>query len=97
MKGIDFLRGSYSNAGLSIRPHARNNKVDLLKHMARTVGASPSEIKEALGPLAEPHRIFATQQEREGDEIQELTKVFVDKISDPLKSGFVPGSGLIRV
>ena len=75
----------------------QNSKIDLLKQMARTVGASPSEIKEALEALAEPHRIYATPQERENDEIQVLTKVFVDKISDRLKSSSVPESGLIRV
>ena len=72
--------------GLSIRPQTRNGKVDLLKQMARTVGASSSEIKEALEALAEPHRIYATPQERENDEIQVLTKVFVDKIRDQFKS-----------
>ena len=80
MKGIEFLRKLYADARLSIRPQPRSNKVDLLKQMARTVGASPEEIAEALASMAEPHRIHATPQERENDEIQALTKVFVDKI-----------------
>ena len=80
MKGIEFLRKLYADARLSIRPQPRSNKVDLLRQMARTVGASPEEIAEALAAMAEPHRIHATPQERENDEIQALTKVFVDKI-----------------
>ncbi len=98
MKGVEFLRKLYANAGFSIRPQARSGKVDLLKQMARTVGASPSEIKEALEALAEPHRIYATQQERENDEIQAITKVFVDKIRDQLKgSSVIPEPPVIRV
>ena len=98
MKGIEFLRKLYADAGLSIRPQARNSKVDLLKQMARTVGASSSEIKEALEALAEPHRIYATLQERENDEIQVLTRVFVDKIRDQLKSSSaIPEPPVIRV
>jgi len=54
--------------------------------MARIVGASSNEIKEALAALAEPHIIYATPQERENEEIQALTKVFVDKIKDSSKA-----------
>jgi len=60
--------------------------VDLFKQMARIVGASSNEIKEALEALAEPHIIYATPQERENEEIQALTKVFVDKIKDSSKA-----------
>lgn len=66
--------------------------------MTRTVGASPTEIKEALEALAEPHRIYATPRERENDEIRALTKVFVDKIRDqPKSSSVIPEPAGIRV
>src|SRR5438094_7791465 len=74
MKGVEFLRKLYANAGFSIRPQARNGKVDLLKQMARTVGASSSAIIEAFEALAEAHRFYATQLERENNEIQAITQ-----------------------
>jgi len=54
--------------------------------MARIVGASSSEIKEALEALAKPHIIYATPQERENEEIQALAKVFVDRIKGRSKA-----------
>src|SRR2546427_5023953 len=74
MKGVEFLRKLYANAGFSIRPQARNGKVDLLKQMARTVEASSSAIIEAFEALAEAHRFYATQLERENNEIQAITQ-----------------------
>lgn len=85
-KGVEFLRKLYANARLSIRTEANNSKLDLLKQMVRTVGASPDEVKMVLQAFAEPHRIFATPQERDNDEIQAYTTLFVDKITDRLKT-----------
>ncbi len=45
---------------------------------SRPVDASPNKIKEALEALGEPHRVYATPQGRENDEIQALTKIIVD-------------------
>ena len=85
MKGVEFLRDLYAKAGLSIRPRTTSNKVDLLKQMARTVGASQDDIMTALKDLAEPHRIQTTPEQREDQTIQALTRLFVEKISDRLK------------
>src|SRR6266516_1973823 len=48
MKGVDFHRELYSKAELSIRPREAGSKVDLLKQMVRSIGATPDEIREAL-------------------------------------------------
>jgi hypothetical protein len=50
MKGVEFLRGIYASAGLSIRPKTSLGKLDMLKEFARLLGLNPEEIfvKEAL-------------------------------------------------
>ncbi len=97
MKGVEFLRKLYANAGFSIRPQARSGKVDLLKQMARTVGASSSDQGSLRGTCrASPNLRHATGTEN--DEVQALTKVFVDKVRDQLKgSSAIPEPPVIRV
>jgi hypothetical protein len=50
MKGVEFLRGIYASAGLSIRPKTKLGKLDMLKEFARALGLNPEEVivKEAL-------------------------------------------------
>ncbi len=54
MKGVEFLRKLHANAGFSIRPQARNGKVDLLKEMVESIVASRDEVREALQSLVQP-------------------------------------------
>ncbi len=86
MKGVEFHRELYSKAQLRIKPEATGSKVDLLKQMVESIGASEDEVREALQSLAKPHRIDATPEQQEDERIQVLTQLFVDKISSRLKS-----------
>ena len=83
---LTHSRGSKAVPSLPSSNFGIDNKVDLFKQMARIVGASSSEIKEALEALAKPHIIYATPQERENEEIQALAKVFVDRIKGRSKA-----------
>ena len=98
MKGVEFLRKLYANAGFSIRPQARNGKVDLLKQMARTVGASSSEIKEALEALAEPHRIYTAPEDNDNYELPAVIKALKDSILVELQGSLAfPGPPLVHL
>ncbi|OLD03899.1 MAG: hypothetical protein AUJ07_05430 [Crenarchaeota archaeon 13_1_40CM_3_53_5] len=54
MKGVEFLRKLYATAGFSIRSQARNGRVDLLKEMVESIGASQDKVREALQSLVTP-------------------------------------------
>jgi site-specific recombinase XerD len=70
-KDIEFLRNVYASAGLSIKPRASYTKLDMLKETMRAWGLEPEKFltKEAL---AEPHRTYASPQEREEEEVRLL-------------------------
>ena len=78
-KGIEFLRNVYSNASLSIRPKAQTSKIDMVKEFVRGLGLNPEDVL-TRNALAEPHRIYATSQEREDDEIRALSRAFMDNL-----------------
>ena len=44
MKGVDYLRGVYLTAGLTIRPKVRLNKIDALKEIISSWGLDPQKI-----------------------------------------------------
>ena len=44
MKGIEFLRGIYLTAGISIRPKIKLDKIQTLKEIMRAWGLNPEEI-----------------------------------------------------
>jgi hypothetical protein len=67
-KGIEFLRGLYANSGLSIRPKATLTPKEQLRMMARGFGLTPEQAAHLL-TSAEPHRAYATQEERDEHEI----------------------------
>ena len=48
--------------------------------MARIVGASSSEIKEALEALAEPHRIYTAPEDNDNYELPAVIKALKDSI-----------------
>jgi hypothetical protein len=70
-KGIEFLRNIYASASLSIKPRSGYTKLDMLKETMRAWGMEPEKLlaKEAL---AEPHRSYASPQEREEEETRLL-------------------------
>ena len=82
-KGIEFLRNVYSNAGFSIRPKAQNSKIDMVKEFVRGLGLNPEDVL-TRNALAEPHRIYATNQEREDDQIRALSRAFMDNLKREL-------------
>lgn len=58
-KGVEFLRGIYAAANLSIRPKPEMSRLDQLKVFARGLGLDPERcIME--GSFAEPHRTFVS-------------------------------------
>jgi hypothetical protein len=77
------VRGVYSNAGLSIRPKAQTSKIDMVKEFVRGLGLN---LEDALTEmhLLSPHRIFATNQEREDDQIRALSRAFMDNLKKEL-------------
>ena len=55
--------------------------------MVGSLGATPSEIREAFESLtAKPHRIHASSDELEDEKIGILTELLVDKVRDRLNS-----------
>jgi hypothetical protein len=83
-KGIEFLRDIYAKADFHIRTQNKTTPTEMLKRMVRSIGLDPEKVlnREALG---EPHRIYATSDEREKEETTLLVKAFVDNIKTQLK------------
>jgi len=87
-KGIEFLRNVYAKADYHIRRENKTTPKEMLKRMVRSIGLDPEKVlsREALG---EPHRIYATPQEREKEETTLLVKAFVDSIKTQLQDSTV--------
>ncbi len=62
-KGIEFLRNIYAGAGLSIAPKPKGWELDALKAFARGLGLEPDKVLTQAA-LAEPHRAYATPEDR---------------------------------
>ncbi len=84
--GVEKLRAEYKNADLSIRGESKNGKVDLLKQMLRSLGATPDEMAEAFKSFTGPHKIYADPEEQQQYEMQGFMTVFVKKVSDQIKN-----------
>ena len=82
-KGIEFLRNVYASAGLSIKPKAQTSKIDMVKEFIRGLGMNPEEILTRQAS-AEPHRIYATSQEQEEDQIRNLCLAFKQSLKREL-------------
>jgi len=50
MKGIEYLRSTYTKSGLAIRPQTTAEKILALRAIARSWGLTPEEIFEAKPP-----------------------------------------------
>jgi len=61
-KGIEFLRGIYAAANLTMEPRQKLTKLDQLKIFAQGLGLNPESVIMA-GAFAEPHR-FVVEPER---------------------------------
>jgi len=82
-KGIEFLRNIYASAGLSIKPKAQVSKVEMVKEFIRGLGMNPEEILTRQ-TMAEPHRIYATSQEQEENQIRALCLAFKESLKREL-------------
>jgi site-specific recombinase XerD len=82
-KGIEFLRNIYASAGLSIKPRAQVSKVEMVKEFIRGLGMNPEEILTRQ-TMAEPHRIYARNEEREEDQIRALCLAFKESLKKEL-------------
>jgi hypothetical protein len=90
-KGIEFLRNVYASAGLSTRPKTRHTKIDMLKEMMRAWGLEPEEILTSEA-LSEPHRTYATSEDREKEEIRLLGLALRDSLKNELLAHLRPSS-----
>jgi site-specific recombinase XerD len=82
-KGVEFLRGLYANAGLRIQPRTSVTPRDQLRTIARGFGLSPEEAARLL-TSSEPHRTYATQEEREEHDIKVLCDAITERIKDKI-------------
>jgi hypothetical protein len=84
-KGVEFLRNVYASTGLSIRPKTRHTKIDMLKKVMSAWGLEPEKILTSEA-FAEPHRTYATSEERETEEIRLLGLALKDYMKKELLS-----------
>jgi hypothetical protein len=83
MKGVEFLRNTYSASGLSIRPKTKLGKIEALKEICLAWGLNPEEIltKKAL---SEPHRTYASPYEREDQNVKALSQALKEMMRKEL-------------
>jgi hypothetical protein len=84
-KGIEFLRNIYTTAGLSIAPRSKGWELDALKAFARGLGLEPEKVLTKAA-FAEPHRIYASEHDRESIEISLLSRSLRDVLKKELSS-----------
>jgi hypothetical protein len=77
----------YSSAGLSIKPRSAVTKIDMLKEMIRAWGLEPEKILTRETP-AEPHRAYASSEEREQEEMRLLGFALKDSLKKELLACF---------
>lgn len=83
-KGVEFLRGLYSNANLRIHPKTGLSTKDQLIALARGFGLGPEEAARLL-TSSEPHRAYASAAEHEEHEI----RMICDAITERLKKSIL--------
>ena len=88
-KGVEFLRSLYGNSGLRIRPRGALTTKDQLRAMARGFGLSPEEAARLL-TSSEPHRAYATQEDRDEREIKMLCEAITERIKQKILGGQPP-------
>ena len=82
-KGVAFLRGLYANAGLRIQPKASLTPKERLRAITRGFGLSPEETARLL-TSSEPHRAYASQEDREKHEVRVLCDAITERIKEKI-------------
>jgi len=82
-KGVEFLRGLYGNANLTIRPKGSLTPREQLQAIARGFGLCPEEAARLL-TSSEPHRAYASQEERKEHEVRVLCDAITERIKDKI-------------
>jgi len=82
-KGIEFLRNVYATAGLSIAPKPKGWELDALKAFARGLGLEPEKVLTQAA-FAEPHRAYATSEDREQAQTRALSVAIKELIKKEL-------------
>ena len=82
-KGIEFLRNVYASAGLSIVPKPKGWELDALKAFARGLGLEPEKVLTRAA-FSEPHRAYATTDEREEAQTRVLSIAIKELIKKEL-------------
>ena len=83
--GIEHLREVYRNAGLSIRPKTKMNKIETLKGVIMALGLDPNEVlsREAL---VKPHRTIIDPIQRQEQDYDLLSKTIRKTLLDELRN-----------
>ncbi len=84
--GVEKLRSEYKNANLSIRPDSQNSRVDFMRDMLRSLGATREEMAEAFKSFTEPHNAYSDPEEQRLAEMQGFMTVLVNKVGDRLQN-----------
>ena len=84
-KGTEFLRNIYATAGLSIAPKQKGWELDALKAFARGLGLEPEKVLTQAA-FAEPHRVYATSEDREQAQTRTLSLAIKELIKAELLS-----------
>jgi hypothetical protein len=82
-KGVEFLRNAYATAGLSIAPKQKGWELDALKAFARGLGLEPEKVLTEAA-FAEPHRAYATSEDREQAQTRALSVAIKELIKREL-------------
>ena len=84
MKGIEFLRGEYAKAGLTVKPKPETNKMAIVREFLKSMGLNPEEIlsKEAQKM---PHRTVITHNDlSEQDQVNLMLRALMQKIKQEI-------------
>ena len=82
--GVEYLREVYRNAGLSIRPKTKMNKIETLKGVIMALGLDPNEVlsREAM---VKPHRTIIDPMQRQEQDFTILSKTIRKTLFDELR------------
>ncbi|MFH0850572.1 MAG: hypothetical protein V1924_06510 [Candidatus Bathyarchaeota archaeon] len=82
---VEELREVYRNAGLSIRPQTKMNKIETLRGVAMALGLDPSEVLSREAML-KPHRTIIDPTQRQEEEYTILSKTSRKTLLEELRS-----------
>jgi site-specific recombinase XerD len=82
-KGVEFIRNIYASSGLSIAPKPKGWELDALKAFARGLGLEPEKVLTQAA-FAEPHRAYATSEDREQAQTRALSMAIKELIKKEL-------------